>query len=92
MNISTSATGLRIGHLNICSLPNKIPELKVFISQQNPHILGISETKIELEEIEQENKITSETLFIPGYTLLRRDLDRSKPLHTGIAVYIHNYY
>ena len=90
MNVSKSAAGLRIGHLNICSLPNKIPELKVFISQQSPHILGISETKIELEETEQETKITSETLYIPGYTLIRRDLDRSVPLHTGIAVYIHN--
>ena len=88
MTISANFHGLRIGHLNICSLPNKIADLKVFMDKHIPHILGISETKIKHEETEQENKITNETLLIPGYQLLRRDC--SAPLHTGIAIYVHN--
>ena len=83
--------GLRIGHLNICSLPNKISELKVLIHRFSPHILGISETKIRFEEIEQETKITHDTLCVTGYSLFRRDQrDYSKSLHTGMAVYVHN--
>ena len=88
MTISTSPQGLRIGHLNICSLPNKIVDLKVFLDQHLPHILGISETKIKLEKNERDNKITNDTLQIPGYHLLRRDC--SAPLETGIAIYVHN--
>ena len=83
--------GLRIGHLNICSLPNKMSELKVLIHKFSPHILGISETKIKFENIEQETKITHDTLCVTGYSLLRRDQrDYSKSLHTGMAVYVHN--
>ena len=88
MTFSSTSTGLRIGHLNVCSLPNKIPDLRVYFSQYSPHIFGISETKIKFEINEEENKITNETLQIPGYTLLRRD--HSMPLHTGLAVYIND--
>ena len=88
MVISVSPQGLRIGHLNICSLPNKIVDLKVFLNEHLPHILGISETKIKFEKTERENKITNDTLLIPGYHLLRRDC--SAPLQTGIAIYVHN--
>lgn len=91
MNSTFTAMGLRIGHLNICSLPNKISELKVLIHRFSPHILGISETKIRFEEIEQETKITHDTLCVTGYSLFRRDQrDYSKSLHTGMAVYVHN--
>ena len=53
-----------------------------------PHILGISETKLKFEKTERENKITNDTLQIPGYHLLRRDC--SAPLQTGIAIYVHS--
>ena len=88
MTISTSPQGLRVGHINICSLPNKVADLKVFLNKYVPHILGISETKIKFENTERENKITNDTLQIPGYHLLRRDC--SAPLQTGIAIYVHN--
>ena len=88
---TTTDMGLRVGHLNICSLPNKISELKVLFHKFSPHILGISETKIKFEKTEQETKITHETLCVSGYSLFRRDQrDYSKSLHTGMAVYVHN--
>ena len=87
MSCFTTTTGLRIGHLNICSLSNKVSELKVLIKQHSPHIIGISESRIHFEKSEKENKVTEETLSIPGYFLFRRDI--SEVLHTGLAIYVH---
>ena len=66
MTLKSTAMGLCIGHLNICSLPNKISELKVLIHNFSPHILGTSETKIKFENIERESKIAHDTLCVNG--------------------------
>jgi hypothetical protein len=44
------AKGIRIGHLNINSIRNKIDELKIFIMQNFFDVCGITETKLQQQE------------------------------------------
>ena len=58
--------GLKIGHLNIRSLPNKIAEVRIIMNEHHFDILAISETWLS-------DDIPSETVHISGYHLYRND-------------------
>ena len=58
--------GLKIGHLNIRSLPNKIDEVRIIMNEHHFDILAISETWLS-------DDIPSETVHISGYHLYRND-------------------
>ena len=51
-------------HLNIRSLRYKVHEVKQVIKQHNPNILGISETELYKEKVDEK------CLKIPGYDVL----------------------
>ena len=54
--------GLRIFHLNICSLRNKVDELRLFC------FLSINETWLD-------ESFSDEEVWLPGFSLLRKDRD-----------------
>ena len=70
--------GLRILHINICSLRNKLTELRLFCDKHRPHVLSLNETWLDDSFLDSE-------LYLPGYQLLRRDRDRHGG---GTAVYV----
>ena len=77
-----SSDCLRVGHLNVYHIQNFFPDLNVFFeSHQLFHLFGLSETRLK-------NYIPSEGLFLPHYSLIRKDATRSQ--HTGLVVYIHS--
>ena len=57
--------GLRIAHLNICSLRNKILDISEILIEQNLHILAISETHLD--------SINSSLLNIDVYNIYIQD-------------------
>ena len=70
------------GHLNVCSLRNKVADLSVLLSQPSPfHIFGITESRLN-------DTISDASITVPNFSVLRRD--PQYPRQTGIAVYIHN--
>ena len=80
-NTRTNRQGLKLAHLNIFHLLNKVPELCVFMNQSTPfHLFGLSETRLH-------PTVSDESIAIPGYSVTRRD--PSKNQQTGLAVYIH---
>ena len=57
-------------HVNIRSLKNKMHEVKNLVQYHSPHILGLSETEI------NKNNISEDKLKIPGYsTILPKSWD-----------------
>ena len=72
------AKGLREFHINICSLRNKMDELRLFCDKFKPHVLSLNETWLD-------DSFSDVELSLPGYQLMRRDRDRHGG---GIAVYI----
>ena len=80
--------GLKIVHLNIQSITNKLDELKVLLTdlQARISIMAITESWLT-------DKITDESLHIEGYDFVRRD--RSQTTSTkcrggGVIVYLSN--
>ena len=73
---------LRIGHLNVYHLYNKVPDLWSFLNVSQPyyHFYGITETWLN-------DSISDSSLDIPNYKLVRRDPQITG--ETGIAVYVH---
>ena len=82
MLVSESATSLRIGHLNVYHLFNKVRNVSFLLKQssQLTHLFGISETRFD-------SRIDNNSVRIPYYCGMRRD--NSQTLHTGIALYVH---
>ena len=73
--------GLRLFHLNICSLRNKVDELRLFCEKHKPHVLSINETWLD-------ESFSDEEVCLPGFSLLRKDRD----CHGGgLEVYIAEY-
>ena len=75
---------LTIGHLNICSLRNKVADLQTFFSHSNIHknrydIFGISESRLH-------EQIPENILQIQDYHLFRKDATSAG--ETGLAVYV----
>ena len=81
MPVSESATGLRIGHLSVYHLFNKVADVSLLLnkSSQLTHLFGISETRLD-------SRIDNTQLEYPT-TVMRRD--SSQTVHTGIALYVH---
>ena len=77
--------GLRMGALNICSLLNKIEDLRIILDNngQPLHVFGVSESRC--------SKRMQEFINVPNYDLIisnpisSPDIDR-----VGLAVYIHD--
>ena len=74
---------LRVSHLNVYHLYNKVPDVCNFLQSQSSseyHLFGITESRLDL-------RITDHSISIPGYYSIRRDLQL--PGQTGSAVYAH---
>lgn len=70
--------GLRLCHLNICSLRNKLDEVRLFCDTHKPHVLSLNETWLD-------DCFSDLEISLPGYQLMRRDRDRHGG---GIVVYV----
>ena len=55
--------GVRVFHLNIRSLQNKVSEVKKVVKNEKPHLLGLSECEL------KRGSINIDSLKIPGYKL-----------------------
>lgn len=72
---------LRLCHLNVRSLPNKIARLQILFSKRHYHIIGISETWFKSHHTNIGHKIE-------GYKLIRQD--RAGRGGGGVAFYVRN--
>ncbi len=63
-NLTLPRKGIRIAHLNICSLRNKIQDISEIILEQDLHIMAISETHLD-------PSINNALLNIDGYNIYR---------------------
>ena len=72
-------TGFKTMTLNIFSLMPHLDELRIFISEQRPHIICITETKID-------STIDNSHIEIDDYVVVRNDRNRHGG---GVAMYIH---
>ena len=78
-----SESGLRVGHLNVYHLFNKVPDISSFLINEHPciHLLCLSETRVDY-------RMSNESIAIPRYFTFRRDaIKQSK---TALALYIHS--
>ena len=57
--------GVRVFHLNIRSLQNKVSEVKKIVKEQNPHLLSLSECELK----KTSPNFNIEKLKVPGYNL-----------------------
>ena len=82
-NCWPSRDGLRIGHLNINHVYSKITDVITTLSNSGRpfHIFGFSESRLT-------TNMPSCVLYIPGYTILRRDSKAAN--ETGLIIYISN--
>ena len=71
LHLNSSTKDLKIAHLNICSIRNKIDELKVLQSICGFDIIAITETHLD-------NSISDNFLHIDGMKLFRRDRKKCK--------------
>lgn len=81
MALNLQGKGLRIAHLNICSLRNKIDDLSVLVHDNNIHILALSETHLDAS-------VTSSEIDITGYCVHRLDRDCRGG---GVGIYVQNH-
>ena len=75
--------GLRVGHLNINSVRNKLSDVTTILFNSNKpfHIFGLTESRLD-------DKINDDDINIPGYTSLRKDPAAQNS--TGILLYVHD--
>ena len=71
--------GLKLVSLNIASLLKHLDELRIFVEEEKPHIIGINETRLD-------NMINDSEIEIDGYEVMRWDRDRNCG---GVALYVH---
>ena len=71
--------GLKLVPLNIASLLKHLNELRIFVEEEKPHIIGINETRLD-------NMINDSEIEIDGYEVMRWDRDRNVG---GVALYVH---
>ena len=73
---------LRVGHLNVYHLYNKVHDVCNFLQSQSSseyHLFGVTESRLDF-------RITDHSISIPDYHIIRRD--PQLPGQTGIAVYV----
>ena len=73
-------SGIKIVHLNAQSLFPKIEHIRIFLAQNEIHVLAISESWLH-------NEIQDNEINVPGYTYVRRDRP-GRDTHGGTAFYI----
>ena len=71
--------GLKLVSLNIASLLKHLDELRIFVEEEKPHIIGINETRLD-------NMINDSDIEIDGFEVMRWDRDRNGG---GVALYVH---
>ena len=77
-----SVLNLNIGHLNINSIPSKLADMYILLTQPNIfHIFGFTEARLDATH-------SDEDVEIAGFSVFRRD--KQRPLQTGLAAYVHN--
>ena len=76
---TVNKAGFKVMALNIFSLMPHLDELRVFISDNKPHITGITETKID-------STIQNSDIEIDDYVIERNDRHKHGG---GVALYIH---
>lgn len=69
------------GHINICSLRNKIQDISNLLTSHNIHIQAISETHLD-------NMFDDAIIEIQEYNIYRRDRDI---YGGGVAIYIQSH-
>ena len=75
-----SKRGLRMCHLNVNSLPNKLEDLRYLLRNSPFDIIGLTETHCD-------NTVSDNELHIDGYDLLRKDRSRHGG---GVMIYLKN--
>lgn len=73
--------GLKVAHINICSLRNKLIHISNLLSESNIHVLAISETHLE-------SIFENSALSIQGYNIYVKDINANGG---GVAIYIQNH-
>ncbi len=76
---TSTLSHLSIYYANCRSLLPKLDHLRTLAANQNYHILSLCETWLD-------STISNDEMYVPGYSILRRDRDRHGG---GIAIYIH---
>ena len=76
---SVNKSGFRMMALNIFSLMPHLDELRIFVSEKKPHIIGITETKIDSSIDNSDNEIDD-------YVVVRNNRNK---YGGGVAMYIH---
>ena len=74
----STVKGLRICHLNVRSLVNKIDEIRVFCETHLRHVLSLNETWLD-------SSISDSEIQLHGCSLVRRDKTRRKG---GVLIYV----
>lgn len=72
------ARGLKIAHLNVCSLRNKVDQLQMILHDQIYDVFAVTETWLSTDILDCE-------VDIDGYDLYRRDRDTRGG---GVAIYV----
>ena len=72
---------LKIVHVNICGLRNKVRDIDNSLTSDKIHILAISETNVDITSVDA-------TVGIQGYSFYRKDRDI---YGEGVAMYIQSH-
>ena len=73
---------MKIGHLNVRSIIDKIDEIRLIISKTKLDLLCISETWLH-------EKINDNMINVPGYTIVRHDRNSNKR-GGGVCIYVRS--
>ena len=82
LHLNSSTKDLKIAHLNVCSIRNKIDELRVLQNICRFDIIAITETHLD-------SSISNNLLYIDGMKIIRRD--RTKCKGGGCIMYCVEY-
>ena len=81
MSFELPRKGLRIAHINICSIRNKLTEISHILFSKSLHILAVSETHLD-------STFEDASLMIHGYNIFRNDRNA---YGGGVACYIQSH-
>lgn len=73
--------GFKLASLNITSLPRHIDELRVLLVNCPVDVLSINETRLD-------SSVNDNEVYIPGYTIVRRDRAMSGRFGGGVCFYV----
>ena len=80
-SVSKSHSGMRIAHLNICSLFNKCSFIYSYLLTHDIDIFSLNETWLN-------SSISNTSLFLPGYRIFR--VDRTYACGWGVCILVRN--